>query len=368
MNNFSRTTFILVFFISFLSFTVARAEIYRSLKLGSYGADVKELQQILNSDPETEIAQTGVGSKGQETQYFGLLTKNAVIRLQNKYKDDILTPVGLNFGTGMVGPMTLAKIKTLKTGNMAINKEVLPVKPTEIPVSSPVSSPEVPKIDIYTTDKIQQGYQSVLWERINSAINSQSKPDLGDIVTKVGSSSKVLIYAMTKSVVKVGDSVEISGYGVNKETYVYFGNDYRVKPKTVSGQSLIFTVPNLPLGRYDIALSNLNGISQTAVLVITSDGVSKLKVTETDPQNVSFGETITIKGEGFSSGNNEVRTSYGRILNISSSDGKSISFKVEPEALRETVKSKTFNQLYPVEFIVVNSNGVSEPKQFTIRY
>jgi len=82
----------------------------RTLKLGMSGSDVLELQKILDSDPVTAIS--GV-AKGQETRYFGVNTKDAVIRFQNKYKADILAPNNLSSGNGVVGASTLAVLTRL---------------------------------------------------------------------------------------------------------------------------------------------------------------------------------------------------------------------------------------------------------------
>lgn len=76
-------------------------------------ADIKNLQIFLNADPDTKIADTGAGSPGKETNYFGLLTYNAVIKFQEKYAKDILAPWGFKKGTGYVAKTTLAKINEL---------------------------------------------------------------------------------------------------------------------------------------------------------------------------------------------------------------------------------------------------------------
>src|SRR3989338_177090 len=85
----------------------------QNLKLGSSGGEVKAVQKFLNSVDGAQIATTGAGSPGNETNYFGGLTKAAVIKFQDKFAADILTPVGLSKGTGNWFASTRAKANAL---------------------------------------------------------------------------------------------------------------------------------------------------------------------------------------------------------------------------------------------------------------
>lgn len=80
----------------------------QNLKQGNIGIQVKYLQILLNSDPETSI-----GNKGNETEYFGASTKKAVMKFQDKYASDILAPYGISSSTGFFGAASRIKANTL---------------------------------------------------------------------------------------------------------------------------------------------------------------------------------------------------------------------------------------------------------------
>jgi len=76
-----------------------------NLRYGDRGDEVKKLQEALIKE--------GVLAEGLNTGWFGPLTKAAVIKFQEKYADEILTPLGLTAGTGFVGEKTRAKLNAL---------------------------------------------------------------------------------------------------------------------------------------------------------------------------------------------------------------------------------------------------------------
>ena len=85
----------------------------RGLDVGSQGEDVKRLQQVLNSDLDTRIANTGTGSPGNETTTFGALTRAAVARFQMKHG---LVTSPTDTGYGFVGPKTRTKLQEVFGG------------------------------------------------------------------------------------------------------------------------------------------------------------------------------------------------------------------------------------------------------------
>jgi len=83
----------------------------RNLKVGSVGDDVKQLQQFLNANGFT-VATEGVGSLGNETNYMGKLTVEAIKKFQIKYEiASSGTPETTGFGA--LGPKTRAKLNEL---------------------------------------------------------------------------------------------------------------------------------------------------------------------------------------------------------------------------------------------------------------
>lgn len=107
MKNFTKVILGTVLgFAVLVSTTDAAMTWSRSLKLGSRGADVKDLQVFLNMCADTKVSNSGAGSPGMETTYFGPATKAAVIKWQ--------AARGVYPNSGLFGPLSRAKAADLQ--------------------------------------------------------------------------------------------------------------------------------------------------------------------------------------------------------------------------------------------------------------
>ena len=81
-------------------------ELITDLRFGDHGQEVELLQTWLAKDKEVYPEKITSG-------YFGYLTQRAIIRFQEKYASEILTPQGLTRGTGIVDALTRKKLNEL---------------------------------------------------------------------------------------------------------------------------------------------------------------------------------------------------------------------------------------------------------------
>ncbi|MCH8049912.1 peptidoglycan-binding protein [Patescibacteria group bacterium] len=68
----------------------------------------------MNSDPDTQVAESGAGSPGLETNYFGSLTERAVQKFQAKYGIVSSGTPGTT-GYGRFGPKTHSKLAEISS-------------------------------------------------------------------------------------------------------------------------------------------------------------------------------------------------------------------------------------------------------------
>lgn len=79
----------------------------QNLYFGMKNSQVRCLQEFLKSQGRA------IYPEALTTGYFGGLTKEAIIRFQEKYASEILAPLGLKNSTGFVGPATRKKLNQL---------------------------------------------------------------------------------------------------------------------------------------------------------------------------------------------------------------------------------------------------------------
>ncbi|HQU07881.1 MAG: hypothetical protein B7X04_02310 [Parcubacteria group bacterium 21-54-25] len=84
----------------------------QNLWRGQHGEEVVQLQQLLNRDPNTQIADSGPGSPGEENGYYGYLTQSAVQNFQCKY-NIVCSGSPDATGYGVVGPQTRDELNML---------------------------------------------------------------------------------------------------------------------------------------------------------------------------------------------------------------------------------------------------------------
>lgn len=159
----------------------SQAAFLRDLKLGDSGEDVRELQKLLNLDSRTRVSSTGPGALGQETAYFGPLTRSAVIRFQELYATEVLRPIALVKGTGYVGPLTRQKLTTFSptfssTGTLETGSSNVISTPKIFSVS-PQSGADGTRVTIYgegflsTGNKVYASFDEL--ESVNSLDGKQ---------------------------------------------------------------------------------------------------------------------------------------------------------------------------------------------------
>ncbi len=322
----------------------------KNLKLGDKGEDVIFLQQILNKNPDTVVSLDGDGSPGNETDFFGTLTKNAVIKFQELYASGILRPLGLIKGTGFVGITTRLKLNSLigegDARNQSFSSSSQPISQNANSENSNSSSAESSGEAVFSKSAYEQP-----GVRVYSTSEYQIKP--GATLSIIGEG-----FAPTANIVHIGESRSIPNI------------------KTDNSSSLSFTVPNdLPAGKYSIWVENENGTSANNTFkiffVITNNPAQRPTLDRISPSVALYDGEITVFGSSFTSTGNNVYSSFGNVLNLPSSDGKRVIFKIYSfseiyrlQKVISLVKGKNLKGWLYVE----NGNGISkDPTEFSIK-
>lgn len=194
--------------LSFGASVLAQTAFSTNLTLGSRGAQVIALQQMLNQDPDTQIAGSGMGSKGYETDYFGLLTQKAVIRFQNKYASEVVAPAGLAQGNGYVGSYTRAKLNALSAlKTSAMNADIPAAAP---PPASPAPAVASQNPNLKNIDKVMAALDATAAKQ---GITSEKLAIIKAAVLKEAATTTDLRAAFLKQAAYAHQAVQDDSYG-----------------------------------------------------------------------------------------------------------------------------------------------------------
>lgn len=324
----------------------------KTIKQGDTVApDVSYLQFILNQSADTTVAETGAGSLTGLTNFFGAKTRTAVLKFQEKYRDEILTPAKITNPTGIVGEKTRSKLnqilESLFTGTYIDSNTSTPLG-SSLATSAALSS--APKI--FTS--------SISGSKTNSA-STQSTTKRPPTITSF-STFKALS----------GQLMSLFGtqFHPTKNT-VYLGpNNIGEYPSLDNGTKITFKVPaTLETGSYEVGLVNTYGTTSTGTLYL---GVIKQAVSSSSaPQSFSpslttiypntsknMNDLIFLYGENFSF-NNTLETNLGNTI-VRSTDRKTLSFMISELPYYMEAFKKYKGQSINVTIKIRNENGLSK--------
>ncbi|MFH0950986.1 MAG: peptidoglycan-binding domain-containing protein [bacterium] len=199
--------------------TITNSIFTKDLTLGDINPEVKLLQQFLNQQGYT-IADSGSGSQGRETEKFGRGTFNALIKWQEKYKAEVLTPAGFKKATGIFGPASRALASKLMVATPATTT---PPPVASVPVTTKTDLPSA-KFDT----NLDSGMTNADVTRLQKLLASQSDvyPE-GKITGFFGEATKLAVQRF---------QLKYKITTIDHPAYGYVGPGTRAKLLEVFGQ------------------------------------------------------------------------------------------------------------------------------------
>lgn len=277
-----------------------------NLTLGSKGADVANLQQFLVTKSFL------VMPAGVSYGYFGHLTQKALAQWQEVN--------GISPAVGYFGPLS----------RMAIAKQ------TEASVTGSTTTPAqtVVETDIETDTPTAPGM------RVN----------------------RVMLFRAFPYEARPGDTIELDGSGFSKTlNKVYFNGGNELDATSTDGIVMKVPVPiMLAEGEYRLSVSNVLGSSDPDIKIL-------LKVTNSPQlaptiESASIvADTVTLVGNGFTAANN-LFTTFGNSARPVTSDGATLSFRLNDLSWYDKIKQSTGGRAYQAALwiYVENEHGVNK--------
>lgn len=335
-----------------------------NLTVGDNSQEVKKLQKVLNTDSRTRIANSGLGSLGLETTYFGTLTANAVARFQELYASEILTPVGLSRGSGYFGPSTRAKMNALsKTGVQSTTEDITTLNYGSI--TENFDSGE--SLDLSGLTGVNSD------EILDTLTVGGTEPDVLTSIPVYETSNDFSVGRASSYAGSPGEAITIDGIKLTNGTKINFGDTHSVTgTATLDGESLTFKVPDITKGPYFLTFTSGSGEEALRIMdfVITVENATAPEIFSISPAIGPNGSQITIYGSGFTLTNNQVEFGQNIVTGIPSPDGKSIVVNVTPNiGLPDASAIPGLDYAeWPVFIYIANANGRTErPSVFVIK-
>ncbi len=327
----------------------------RNLKLGMSGEDVRAVQKLLNSDVRTAIASSGVGSHGNESVYFGLKTKLAVMKFQEIYSKEVLAPAGLTQGSGFVGILSRTKFASLCEAHSGV-------------ISTTKSDSGATTLPTFPSIELQSASSSPI-ELVDYLIPAQNAQASSSY--PVNDIRPFLMFPASYAVPQ-GGKIVVHGGGFTPDSNAIVVGDHNYNSLVPTArQTLEVVIPETAQkGKFSLAIANKKGVSNKTTIIITDKNAIAPVISTSTPAIGFNGAVVTIFGENFSKEWNDVVVGGKIIAGNVSSDGKSLSFTatlpVPGVAIGQDVPNVDVK--VPLWFYIMNPNGVSNKGVFTMAF
>lgn len=350
----------------------------RDLTVGSKGEDVKCLQQYLNATGNT-IASSGAGSPGNETTYFGGLTKAAVAKWQAA---NSLTPPAGYFGAKSRAKYSAIGGSTGSTGSPGVTTPVVTVPAgTDLVVSLAGDTPATKTLGSGTAFNpsakinLTAGGKSVKITAIkvskngflaNTNLNGVDIVDSkgtrhGNVVTSVNADNTVLITMTTDPITVSAGSTETITIRFNLLTGNYnasvsFGiakaADITADSSAISGSFPITGKEmNIVNGGTSLASATLDVLTTTGSSTLTINPDSQQEITRLRVQETSSNEGVYLYSVALYNYDSAADTDYtgvtltaidGTVLATANPSGKTVTLKLDSPYLIDKGVTKDF--------------------------
>ncbi|MDE1988672.1 MAG: peptidoglycan-binding protein [Patescibacteria group bacterium] len=248
------------------------------LKVGSKGSEVMNLQKVLNEDSRTQVASSGAGSPGNETSYFGGLTKAAVMKYQ------IINGVS---ATGMVDAATRAVLNAVSSSSSS----------SSVSTSSTGSSSSSSSVSTSSTGSSSSsssavaGKEGLITTKLSATPSDDANVRATTNVPVYGIETTAVGSDMTVNRADLEVAVTVSGSAQNPSNFItgvsaYDGSTLLMS-KTLSSSDFYKDSNNL----YHIILSGLGFNVPVGTTKVLTFNINTNSISSTDTARV-----VTIKG------------------------------------------------------------------------